>query len=274
MRYTPYRYSHIPLVLFLLITINGCSTTHGNWGSATTFSPGWQVIQTSAVNAARDPHTWVPLIGALTFGIDDYDQQTANWATRHNPLFGNIEDAEDASDQLKQLSELSYFVSALLISSGQGKEGALNKTKGVGMGLLAIGVNRSITDGVKSATDRKRPGRTNENDKDNSFPSGHTSIAATAAKLAVRNIEQLELTDNKKRFWQWSSYAAAGLTGWARVEGQRHYPSDVLAGYALGSFLGAFFNDAFITPDQQDDTYISVSVDSTDKLIFSITHQW
>jgi membrane-associated phospholipid phosphatase len=30
------------------------------------------------------------------------------------------------------------------------------------------------------------------------------------------------------------------------VEGQRHYPSDVLAGAALGHFLTAFIHDAFL----------------------------
>ena len=33
---------------------------------------------------------------------------------------------------------------------------------------------------------------------------------------------------------------------WARVEGDRHYPSDVLAGAALGHFLSAFIHDAFL----------------------------
>jgi len=38
---------------------------------------------------------------------------------------------------------------------------------------------------------------------------------------------------------------AAG-TAWARVEGGVHYPSDVLAGMALGHFVAAFINDAFM----------------------------
>jgi len=35
-------------------------------------------------------------------------------------------------------------------------------------------------------------------------------------------------------------------TGWARVEAQKHYPSDVLAGMALGNFMAAFIYDAFM----------------------------
>jgi hypothetical protein len=33
---------------------------------------------------------------------------------------------------------------------------------------------------------------------------------------------------------------------WARVEAGSHYPSDVLAGVAMGHFIGAFINDAFL----------------------------
>ncbi len=40
-------------------------------------------------------------------------------------------------------------------------------------------------------------------------------------------------------------FLASGVA-WARVEGQKHYPSDVLAGAALGHFLTAFIHDAFL----------------------------
>jgi len=35
-------------------------------------------------------------------------------------------------------------------------------------------------------------------------------------------------------------------TSWARVEAGMHYPSDVLAGAALGHFIAAVVNDAFL----------------------------
>jgi len=34
-------------------------------------------------------------------------------------------------------------------------------------------------------------------------------------------------------------------TAWARVEAGKHFPSDVLAGMALGHLIGAFINDVF-----------------------------
>jgi len=40
--------------------------------------------------------------------------------------------------------------------------------------------------------------------------------------------------------------AIAAGTAWARVEAGAHCPSDVLAGVALGNFMGAFFTQAFL----------------------------
>jgi hypothetical protein len=40
-----------------------------------------------------------------------------------------------------------------------------------------------------------------------------------------------------------------GGASWARLEGNYHYPSDVLLGAALGNFIGRFLNDAFIGPN-------------------------
>ena len=38
----------------------------------------------------------------------------------------------------------------------------------------------------------------------------------------------------------------ATSVSWARVEAGKHFPSDVLAGAALGHFLSAFIHDAFM----------------------------
>jgi membrane-associated phospholipid phosphatase len=42
------------------------------------------------------------------------------------------------------------------------------------------------------------------------------------------------------------TYSAAAATAWARVEANKHYPSDVLAGAAIGHFLTAFIHDSFL----------------------------
>lgn len=257
------------VVILGLLLASGCSTQTGNWGASSTLRPGWSALGQSARKAALDPHTWVPLIAAGGFAIDDHDQRAVEWAAKHNPLFGNIENAKDASDALLGLSNVNYAVTVLVVPSGPGKEGLQNKARGAAFGALALGISGGLTRAIKSATDRERPDSPNTN----SFPSLHTSGASSSARLASRNIDHMPLSDLQKRTWQWSSHAAAGLTGWARVEGKRHHPSDVLVGYALGNFLGAFLNDAFITPEQAEDTEIIVHAHPEEGVLLSLSYQ-
>ncbi len=35
------------------------------------------------------------------------------------------------------------------------------------------------------------------------------------------------------------------LTGWARIESKKHFPTDVLIGIAIGNFFGEFVNNLF-----------------------------
>ena len=252
-----------------LVFISGCSTT-GNWGSQATFRPGWQRVKQAAINAAKDPKTWIPLVSAAVFGTRDYDQKTVDWATKNTPVFGSVEDAKDASDDLDSLSTVNYVATVFATPSGSGTSAAWNKTRGLSFGLVAMGVNRHVTGRIKEATDRERPdGRGN-----NSFPSGHTSSATIAAALASRNIDHMNISENQKRTWQISSYTIAGLTGWARIEGNKHHPSDVLAGFALGNFLGRFLNDAFIAPDDQDKLELGVGIGPDGDAVFVFQYRW
>jgi membrane-associated phospholipid phosphatase len=60
-----------------------------------------------------------------------------------------------------------------------------------------------------------------------SFPSGHATSAFTAATLIERN---------SGLAFGLPAYGLAAFTGFERVEEGRHYPSDVLAGAAIGTF--------------------------------------
>ena len=54
---------------------------------------------------------------------------------------------------------------------------------------------------------------------------------------------------------------AAGAA-WARVEGNVHYPSDVLAGMALGHFVAALINDAFMGLDDSSNGSVALALTS------------
>jgi membrane-associated phospholipid phosphatase len=258
---------------FLLLSIalaSGCATqAGGNWGAATTFTPGWDRVGEAARKAVTDPLTWVPTAGAAVFAITDLDDEVLEWATDHNPIFGNIEDAKDWSDDLAVVASVNWFATAALAPSGD-EHLWPNKARGMGMQALTLFATRSVTDGLKSLVDRERPDRP----ADNSFPSLHTSGATSAATLAARNIDYMNISDTQKAWWKAGGYTVAGLTGWARIEGNRHYPSDVLFGFALGHFIAAFMNDAFVTPEGRDNVAFRVNTAGPDGLVVGLDYQF
>lgn len=89
--------------------------------------------------------------------------------------------------------------------------------------LEAFAVTAAFTFGLKAAFPRGRPGGSG----DDSFPSGHTSAAFVGASLIDQNLDW---------YWGTTAYGLAALTGYSRIEADRHYLSDVLAGAAIGIF--------------------------------------
>ncbi len=66
----------------------------------------------------------------------------------------------------------------------------------------------------------------------------------------------MNLSELQRKAWTWGAYGVAGLAAWARVEGQQHYPSDVLFGYALGHFVADFLNRLLLDPESPDSTVV------------------
>jgi hypothetical protein len=83
-------------------------------------------------------------------------------------------------------------------------------------------------------------------DRAGSFPSNHASKAEVYSMLVSRNIDSLPVSNVNKTALKIGTFGLDLGTAWARVEGKRHFSSDVFAGMAPGHFLGAFFTDAFL----------------------------
>ena len=92
-------------------------------------------------------------------------------------------------------------------------------------GLVQLGASELIAEGssllLQELIEEERPDKSDRH----SFPSDSAAVAFSAASfLQIR--------------YGWSyglpAYAVAGFVGWSRVESQRHYWHDVLAGAALG----------------------------------------
>jgi undecaprenyl-diphosphatase len=80
------------------------------------------------------------------------------------------------------------------------------------------------------------PGRGFLNGSLASFPSGHTSAAFATATVLARELHP------QSRALRWllntALFGGAAFVGYSRIYSQQHWPSDVVAGAALGSITG------------------------------------
>lgn len=94
-----------------------------------------------------------------------------------------------------------------------------------------------------------------------SFPSGHTSASFSGASFLHRRYGLK---------YGIPAYIAATFVGWTRVESDRHYPHDVLA----GALLAIGFNHYFVTP-QNSNLLVGLAVDSQSGAVgLSLSGRW
>lgn len=98
-----------------------------------------------------------------------------------------------------------------------------------------------VTSGLKRLARRERPDASDKL----SFPSGHATRAFAYHAMSLRNLRSAHIPAPVRPASAIAMGALAAGTAWARVEGGAHYPSDVLAGAAIGNFVAAVINDAF-----------------------------
>ena len=144
------------------------------------------------------------------------------------------------------LSSSVYSVS-LAIPAGNFVYGVIKKDKCVKVRsyeeLGSVIITGIITAGVKTTVDRARPYEKysgvypEEYENGKSFPSAHSAIAfATATTLSLQC---------KKWYVVVPAYVWAAGCGFSRIYLGEHYPSDVLAGAAIG--VGSAFVSRWIT---------------------------
>ena len=212
------------------------------WGQDATFAPGWQRVEQAVLSAAVAPETWIPAVGALAFTIGAADRNLTHWATTKTPVFGSQENANRMSDNLRSVASGIWIASAVAAPSGDSAEDWwINKVKGIGVQAVEGAFTRQTVGFLKNSVDRTRP-----NGNGWSFPSLHATATASYATLASRNIETLQWSGTAMTASRIGLGTLTAATAWSRLEANQHYPSDVLAGIALGHFLGAFFTDAFM----------------------------
>jgi membrane-associated phospholipid phosphatase len=170
------------------------------------------------------------LAGCFSFFLNTHAQ---NWEVK---LLDNINPTNPTSSVWKASSSSVYPIAlaspiSILATGYIKKDKVLQKKGWQAAGALAI--NTVITQGLKYSINRARPYEKYPTlihpyhiETDASFPSGHTSTAfATAASLSI---------NFKKWYVVVPAYTWAASVGYSRLYLGEHYPTDVLAGAAIG----------------------------------------
>lgn len=207
----------------------------------------------AAHHAMVDPTTWVPLALASVVGLSGVDDEISRWASTKAPVFGSKDQARTASDQLQNgLVAAMLATSVLAPTSG----GMLDVGRRTGANALAFGGANGAVQGLKYSSGRRRPDQTDRM----SFPSGHAVAGYTSAHLIEHNFDDVTMPPALKKATRALLMGLATATAWARVEGEKHYLSDVLVSAALGSFFTRLSFGRMIRPTEPDQVPISVDI--------------
>jgi membrane-associated phospholipid phosphatase len=215
----PRAFLHATVLGAVLATSTGCSALpsrpHG--------SP------VASISDHLDPAAWREYVGRDYFGSGDavLPAALAVGAALVAPADGRLQEA--ISGSLGDSAAVGDVgVSALVV--GSLALGALRPGPGrhpwdqTWSNFEALWITYGLTEVGRAAFERGRPAGSSRA----SMPSGHAAIAFAAATLVHREAGPA---------WGIPAYGVAGLTAWSRVEADRHFPSDVLVGAALGCLV-------------------------------------
>jgi len=129
-------------------------------------------------------------------------------------------------------------------AAGLGARGGHRGRRAALVGLASLGTaSATVNLAVKYGAMRPRPerplvdgGRQLPMPRSSSFPSGHSASAFAFAVAAGNQLPLLALPLN----------AAAGLVAYSRVHTGVHYPSDVVAGSAIGGAIGTIVRSGLL----------------------------
>lgn len=158
------------------------------------------------------------------------DESLSDAARDHGPTFGFVGDA------LNEFGSAGSFVvlGGFYLAGAIGKDSKAKNVclDGLAASLIASGM---ITPVVSTLVGRERP--TEEQGaysfhpfEGRSFPSGHATQAFAVASVIATSYDQLWVKA--------AAYGVASVTAYSRVQRGKHFPTDVVAGAAIGTLVG------------------------------------
>jgi hypothetical protein len=235
-----------PLILILFfIFCTSCShfKKKGSWGNRAYQSFSWQHVKQSFVKNVKSPHVWAPAAGAIIVRSTGWDRSIGEFFQNKNVFYDKKKEANTYSDTLNTILEVEMWTSGIFTNSweedGDWGKFAFHKAKGASVMYLTKSLSNSSTKQLKYATKRERPDGSDKM----SFPSGHATATGTYRMIISRNLKSTDIDPKVKRYINGANGIVSAASVWSRIEGGSHFPSDALAGYAIGSFVSGFVYD-------------------------------
>jgi PAP2 superfamily len=195
-------------------------------------------------------HTVWPLSGQRTYRIlpDYFDRlqvQDIRPAWDRSATRQSSATARRASDVLLYASLATPAALMLSSRNRQVREGGTL----VVMGIETLALTSGLTQNAKYLTRRVRPygyqpdvpnALKFDTDTWHSFFSGHTSMSTAACFYTAQVYSDLYPESRWRPFVWGTAVALPATVGYLRYRAGRHFPTDILVGYAVGAFCGWF----------------------------------
>lgn len=235
-----------------LLSCTSCSilSKKGRWGKDALWPIKGSRIKDAFVKNATSPHVWIPLVGAGAVHWMGYDKKISKSQVEEKAVFTTPKNTSYWSDRLNQILLYEMYASILFTPSMNEDKSltqyAISKAKGGFVVNMASSSSHWTRDMLAKYFKRERP-----NHIDNlSFPSGHSAEAGSRNMLISKNLDTMDMNPYLRTGIKVVNTGMATGTLWARLEGERHYPSDILAGYAVGSFVAGFVFDSLMNLEE------------------------
>ncbi len=242
------------IILLLIFSTSSCSVLNrkGPWGKRAF----WPIKSSNVLDAvkknASSAHVWGPVAGAVIFSASNFDRNFSNWVANEADVFKDKDAADAWSDNFNNILRAEMYATILLTASQNEDESfwgyAWNKTKGGLVVNVAAASSRFSVDQVRKVVKRQRPNKMDLK----SLPSGHAAEAGSRRAIIGKGLESIDMNSDLRIGVNALNTSMAIGTLWARVEGKRHYPSDVMLGYAFGSFISGVVYDSLINLESNE----------------------
>ncbi len=158
--------------------------------------------------------------------ISPWDGEITEWFRDEQPL------GDGAVDLGRELGHRKWVTAVSIALAGGGQLVGNHHVRDTGVLYAEANlITAGITELIKITAQRERPDGSN----DKNLPSGHASATMASARML------------QMRFGWWigvPAYTAAVFAGLSRLQGNKHFPSDVLLGWTIGFFVSSAVGQA------------------------------